>query len=214
MSKKDSLKKVVAKLNKETERNNAAFKKMNAAQKRVQIAKDVLEQLRLKRLTATKCVWFGKANGEPLFSSQELAKKNKDKDLQEVFGSMKSCKACAIGGMFMCAVEKADALKVKDLLSFDNEDEFGDDVEVHQEDAFEYLERFFEFDQLELIESAFEGGAGACSYYGDASDYINNIDDPSERMALIMKNIIVNKGTFDPSVKPVPTGWTVPGYKE
>lgn len=78
-----------------------------------------------------------------------------------------------------------------------------------------------------MIETAFEMGLGATysdqesahfCRIGDKCDKDGEcigiyIDDPGTRMRLIMENIVVNRGYFNPDKKPVPV-YTTPGFKE
>lgn len=170
---KEALKKSVAAANRRVAKENKAFEKMTPSQKRMQIANDVLEQLRIKRLKAKTGVWL---NTEKFLTKKEV---EKNVELQDLLKKQKSCDACAIGGMFMCAVELADKLKTSELLcgfksgkdlpkeykTLNGHAEDSNDVEVPDPgiemfDAFSYLEKFFSKDQLRLIELAFEAGNG------------------------------------------------------
>lgn len=187
-------------------RENKKFMALKPAEKRVQIARDVIAQLDAKRLVAKRFSWL-----RPDFRIDELAAGT---DLQPVFAASKRCVGCAIGGLFMCAVERANDLKAEDMGLSSLEDN-----SFEGQDAMRYLRRFFTKDQINMIETAFESGGGgtfvedgakwlACkNYFGQNCE----IADPETRMRLIMQNIIVNKGTFDPAMTPVST-WTVPGF--
>lgn len=195
------LKKSVAKENRRIARSNKEFEKMSPSEKRVQIARDVLAQLAAKRLIATPGIWLSGMRDNLLKSSDFV----KDPELQKVLGKTKQCTGCALGGMFMCAVERANKLKVGEL---SNDSQKSGNIEF--EDVFTYMEKFFSRNQLDQIESAFEKGEGASDVY-DANDWLEEVDDASERMRLIMENIVANKGKFVLSKPPVKT-WTTPGY--
>lgn len=197
------LKKVVAKENRRVERANKAFEKMTPSQKRVQIARDVLAQLASKRLVATPGTWLSGKNESDLLKSTDF---EKDTELQKVIGKTKQCTGCALGGMFMCAVERANKLKVGEL-----SDDAQQSGNIEYDDVFKYMERFFSIDQLHDIESAFERGEGATSSE-EGSEWLKEEEDASERMRLIMENIVVNKGRFDVYQEP-DRHWTTPGFK-
>lgn len=96
---------------------------------------------------------------------------------------------------------------------------------IHLNDIEAYLGKFFSKNQLKLIELAFESGTGgytsesdleqdAESFFGEFDivdekgkvlvegvDSGINVSD-SDRMRLIMENIIANKGRFDPTKRP------------
>lgn len=221
MSKKVKLAKLkdtVKKNNRRVQRENAVFAKLTPSEKRVHIARDVISQLRLKRLIATPGVWLTGAGGNDLFDQGEALEK-KDVEVQKILKEQKECTGCALGGMFMCAVETANKLKVKDLTDFyeptqrdiDDGDTGPELGEIDGDDAFKYLRRFFSAEQLQMIEAAFEQGEGAHDGGEAAKLFAENVEEPEDRMRLIMENIIVNKGRFAPHKLPVQE-WSTPGF--
>lgn len=213
---KDSVKKV----NRQIARDNEKFEAMTPTEKRVQIARDVLSQLRLKRLTAVSGVWLQGGDDSPLFENKDV---EKNPELKDILAKTERCEGCALGGLFMCAVERADKIKLGELAcvkeykeeakAYKNTPEYINDVEGTMEftDAFKYLKKFFSAHQLEMIEEAFEQGSGNCSTTNDhAAGFVIDIDDEEDRMRLIMENIIVNNGLFKPEKRPVQS-WTTPG---
>lgn len=203
-----NLKRAVANANRRTARANKKFESLTPSEKRVQIARDVLAQLATKRLIATPGVWLaGKHEDDELFSGKDV---EKNPELQSILNKSKQCTGCALGGMFMCAVERADKLKLTDLSDGAKESGVPD-----MPDVFKYMRRFFSNEQLEQIETAFEQGDGACSadddYDNEYSGWLPESCSPSERMRLIMENIVVNKGRFVVGKKPEMT-WTTPGF--
>lgn len=185
------------------EKNNKIFNALTPAQKRVTIAQDVLAQLDSKAIIATVGNWFN-MTGE--FNYDNTADTNnlsiKDKDIQD-FISNKECEACGIGSLFVAAIKRCDNFKVNKLQSFTETINGGVFAEVQMEDIFKYLQRWFEKDQLKLIEQAFELGDG---WFHDnknkeAMAYFSDVPDPEARMRLIMKNIIHNKGRFNLKTK-------------
>ena len=219
----NKLKKVVRSANRRTNAANEAFNKLPPSVKRVQIARDVLAQLDSKRLIAASGFWLTGANSGKLFDKADIIV---DAELQDVLSQTKKCEGCALGGMFMCAVERANKLKVGSL---DNEEGNG---QLSETDTFDYLKKFFSLEQLNLIEFTFEKGRGAAhgvpsdqqelalTFFGDDvydTDYVDDGNDdevgptPEIRMRLIMENIIANKGRFVVTRKPVLT-WTTPGF--
>ena len=203
LSKKSvALQKSLAKENRRITKANKDFDKMSAAEKRVQIARDVLAQLASKRLIATTGTWLAGSDEGDLFSRKDV---DKNPELQKVLSSTKKCAGCALGGMFMCAVERADNLKLGDL-----SDDSQSQKQLQTDDVFAYMEQFFSLEQLHQIEAAFEQGDGHASDE-DAADWLSEVDEASERMRLIMENIVVNKGKFLLEHRPVQE-WVTPGY--
>jgi len=166
------------------------FSKLTDAEKRVTIAKDVLKQLRAKRLIATHMVYFNSEKVEE-FYSQTIFNRDTELELSEVIKDEK-CNVCALGSLFVCAVDRLDKLK---LINFGR---------CQMQD---YL-MFFSKKQLDLIECVFEKDMGFMSEYMSkykskykldlkiAINYTKGIRSPAKQMEKIMKNIIRNKGTF------------------
>ncbi len=222
-TKKASFKKAVTAHNKAVNKSNKAFEEMSPAEKRIQIARDVLFQLNAGKLIASEGLWLGanREDDEDFISDKEIAK---DDELKDLLKKRKECYGCALGGMFMCAVERANKLKVSNLRLKDN----NDINTINGNDVFAYMKKFFSLKQLALIEIAFEKGRGAVSTGGRtaiidddfkievkegllAKYFVETIDEPSEKMRLIMENIVVNKGRFCPDKKPITKAIT-PGF--
>ncbi len=201
---KEQIKKIVKRHNRFTARQNAAFDAMTKPEKRVRIAQDVLDQIRTSRIIPTSGIYLtnmigkgdspGASNSVLYVSPQEV-----DKEISEVFAKMKSCNACALGSVFVCAVDRADKLKLKDLYgedelkSSDQMEKIDISEKADQSEMHEYLKKFFSLDQLEAIEAAFECDESDSKF--NSYDY-NNIDDDTLRLERVMKNIIRHKGTF------------------
>lgn len=200
----------VNKQNRRVRRDNAWFASLKPAEKRVAIARDVLSQLRLGKLVATPGVWLRDGGEEPLICAEDSVEK-KNVELQAILNKQEQCTGCALGGMFMCAVKRANKLKVKDLTDFTSEDGYEESVDVDGSDATAYLGRWFDQEQLSMIESAFERGDGA--FGSEAANFCADEEDAGERMRLIMENIIVHKGRFNPDVQPIAT-FKTPGFDE
>jgi len=215
-------KKLVQNSNRRIREANKKFEALTPSEKRVAIARDVLAQIHLKRLVPTAGVWLDAAHWRGLFTKNQV---KKDAELRDILKGTKQCEGCALGGMFMCAVERADKLKLSELESgvmynqeVENAKENGDTIDhitlddsaISESDAFTYLGRFFSRAQLDLIESCFELNCGT-SYTDVGDDFCPDEGDASERMRLVMENIVVNKGRFMPEKQPV-CHWTTPGF--
>lgn len=215
---KTQAKKLVATRNRQINKENKLFQSLTPAQKRVYIARDVLKHLDSEQLIARTGVWLeqGDPNKNFLFKlNGDRTKKDNDTEVRDILNKQNKCEGCALGGMFMCAVKVANKLKLGQMV--------GDDGGVSESDTFHYMRRFFSFDQLELIESAFEAGEGGATgtedsrtYFGDDpegySDPANEVE-PEVRMRMIMQNIIKHKGKFDPKDRPV-RQYAIEGFQE
>lgn len=134
---------------------NARFEAMTPSRKRIEIARDVLRQIRLGRINPQHGTYFDATREGP--DACEVTDATQVRDLTQ---QIESCSACALGSVFMCAVNRADALKVGDLQGFNASRLAARKRGMHFKsfDMRSYLMRFFSMDQLLLIENAFEGG--------------------------------------------------------
>lgn len=181
---------------------NLKFAQLTPGQRRVAIAKDVIQQIELGKIHPEAGVYIADV------------KTGDDKTV--------SCNACALGSLFACAVNKPELkAHVKDFLDVDAEEDIS--FAVDSTDAREMrrlLEPYFSLSQLELIETAFECG-NVTNSSGLSESYLNravsfgeryqpeedeygDFDEEEaremdrKRLVAIMKNIIKNNGTFRP----------------
>lgn len=181
------------------------FEKQTKAEKRVTIARDVLSQLDV-RLIATEGVWVGSKDSRRLPIGKDI-----NAEVCSLTRKQKKCEVCGIGALFVASVERADKLKVsalEDLRGLEMATP-GDFTGISESDCFDYLKRFFDDDQLDAIESAFERGEGTTHH--DSRDFAAAVDNAADRMRLIMENIVANKGRFKWHRSPVAT-WSTPGF--
>jgi hypothetical protein len=166
------------------ENKNQHFAALGPAEKRVAIAKDVLQWLRLGRLT-----------GQPGAYLWTHKPQRPDDWVETAVVNGFSCTACALGSLFAACADRVGGFG-RELMSFPS---------YHMR---EQLKPYFEMEQLVLIEMAFEGFA---EQYEEGHRYRNPAataycadlgrEQGDERLALIMRNIVRNKGTFVPEDK-------------
>lgn len=205
------------------------WKQMNASERRVSVALDVIAQLKKK----TMCR-FVPTNGNLVCSPEEMgdffgeiftSKKWKEKLQKEGIFSERivvkptdqvrdvlpdKCQVCALGAMFVCAVDRLDKLAIKDLEGSRTPGFNRVASGFVEKDVMRYLGDIFEEKQLRLIEISFEKGEGMFHHIdpyvadGDgellerALIFKKNLKDPKKRMLAIMENIVKNDGTFVP----------------
>lgn len=153
------------------------FNELTKAEQRVVIAKDLIARLQTGKFHPSPGIYL---------SVWDDYDDDPDAQVQTVLKG-KECEGCQLGGMFLCAVDHYNRLKVGDT-NLEHMDRL---------DASAYLKRWFDMATLIEIEAAFEG-------WDDGEDSGNKGDytawacdrDPEERMILIAKNIIKNKGRF------------------
>ncbi len=169
---------------------------------RVEIAQDVLKALKTKRINASHNGYMT-ADDEKL---ADLASAWEEEDLealmklsQEEYSPPKACDVCAIGAVFVAAVDRHDALKLSEVYKNSIDGDIGDDLMLP------YLNKWFEDSQLRLMEYAFENEFHGTNYDGPDDDvckaaeaFYEFYDEPGDRVTAIMNNIIENKGTFIP----------------
>lgn len=219
-------------IRKRINRDNARFAASSPAVQRVIIAKDVIAWLDTKKLQAKAGSYFESWSISGLKDKlydrfikydregNRLGGDEADAALQAKLESTEvqdivlkddfACKACALGGMFACAVGRADKLT---LAAYN----------VSRSNLTGYLGEFFSQTQLDLIETAFECSAyGSCREEPEDSDsgptdegqraidfgeeHTAVFDDEGmfkssgdeDRMRAIMGNIIANGGEFRP----------------
>lgn len=207
----------IEKLSEERRKKNATFAAVSPAEKRVMIAKDVLEHLDAKKIQAKQGAWVRSGDDWDGSIAHQDEKFDEFVQMCDVLDKVEACDACALGGLFVCAVKRADELTVKDALSWNKKD-----VIVNYDVLSNYMHQFFTGPQLRLIEIAFENGHGQytvtdelerqagdlfgrctleshCSRCdGDEEDEEDEIVAPDTRLRLIAKCMIRNNGDFVP----------------
>lgn len=180
---------LLAKIEEDRKNKNEAFDRLSPADKRVSIARDVLQQIWSGAYQPTNLTYFNADAAMPAF---EIAGPNGD--MQLILQNIIQCKVCAIGAIFASCVRQADKLTIGELLedapisnlqSSRNED--GITIDYSCAAGFTtYLEKFFSFEQLFCMEQVFE----------DWICWASEITNSSDRLMLIMTNIIRNWGVF------------------
>lgn len=185
-------------------KRNAAFKSATKEQRRVMIAKDVLAQLKAKKIIARRGRWL-----------VIPVKKSTPQDAQVCDVADKvTCSCCALGSMMLSEIRHNDAVTIGDADRDGRDWGYGmeknrvelwhKDSEVYQSTARngDRLRRYFTKAQLQLIEIAFESGDGNYSAFSRteerAAKLFTTKDGPDYRMRKIMENIIANNGKFIP----------------
>jgi hypothetical protein len=166
-------------------------RRLTKAELRVQIARDVIAQVKSRRLVAMRGNY-----GMVLLSSDEWdawMNDHEPTDLRALL-SGKRCEACALGSMFLAAVDRHDKIAMPPARA---------DTFTRREET-RYLSSFFSASQLDLIESAFES-TNICEYTRCFQDTVQRATKmflsrvrPRQRMIQIMQNIVDNEGTFRP----------------
>ena len=186
----------------EIEKRNQLFAAASPEQKRMLIAKDVIEQIKAKRFKPTSGTWVRPKmkNGAYLGVEEKF---DGDESVRELFIGKKipACDCCALGAMFMSCTTYNDGTSVE---AFEREIDWEFEEHVLKGKLSNGLNSFFSVEQLRLIETAFEGGDGAFMAEDDdkeaqkAASWYDAMSGDDKRMVAIMENIIANNGTFVP----------------
>ena len=191
------------KLKKEAKRvrdRNYRFKQMTPTQQRVTIAKDVLKLLEAEKIVARSGTYMDlgrKVESKDIWAGSGYWTGGEVEGVQvhQLIEAAPTCKVCGIGACFVAAVRRADQCKSTDM-SGTNDDHF----------MREYLEQWFDIEQIELVESAFEMDTSFynqerertkdVAYY--AQQFGKRYAKDGDRLAAIFTNIADNKGKFVP----------------
>ncbi len=179
------------------------FDKLTPAGKRSRIARDVLAQLDAKKLIAKQRVYVEPSGlyGWWVVDSQNPVVLSEYEN---------PCEVCALGSLLMCKVKYKNGFNTEQLHARRN--------------ITASLQDYFDVEQLNVIETAFEGrpeGSGIPSdyndrkppgedpyYFGDYRKYYSLFSDAEDRLRDVMHNIIANRGTFvlhnPPRMTPAP----------
>lgn len=188
--------------------DNARFEALSLPEKRVAIAEDLLERIRIGQLLPST----GSIVGFPSQLDDE-SEEYEGQDLPTVpikeflDTTTTTCSVCAKGGLLMAYIGRVNQLSFNDLKADikDNTSFCFDPESLHHKK----LREIFDLEQLVLIEVAFEGrvilGDGTGGYTYDNREMVQKArtfymthGDESSRLEAIAKNIIENNGHFNP----------------
>jgi hypothetical protein len=168
---------------KRIEKQNAAFHRMSNKRQRIAIAEDVLAQLKTERYRAEQGTYVQAYGLENLLETKSV-------DLQTVLlGDAPQCNVCGLGAAFCSMARLGDQATLDDVNN------------IHT-----MLEPIFGWQQVVLIESAFEGDDFSSGQHYILSEeeikacqnFFDKRPDDNKRLAAIFRNIIKNEGTFKP----------------
>ncbi len=178
-----------AQIQAEIVKRNAQFKDATKSERRVLIAKDVIQLIKDRKITLEPGVWV---------DTYSTVGDAYDKSLQQEFlaGNVE-CNCCGIGAMMLsCTLFKNKTKVGDDILG---------DVGRYYDSGDKFMNGFrelFSKTQVRLIELAFEQGTG---WYCDentaerkAVAFGEKYWDDEDRLTAIMTNIIKNDGKFIP----------------
>ena len=181
---------------------NTQFRKLKKTEKAVEVAKDVIIQINRRKFIPTHRAYI-----YPTFNGDEYINTTaKTGSIQKEMSNLIKCECCAIGGMFMSAINLGNSM------NFEDSNIYGADAcDLSDEKPKKIFESIFNKKDLLLIEACFEGSHSNLSRVATEaySIHFNSIDEanlcdlfkksynnPADIMIAICKNIIRNKGRF------------------
>ena len=174
--------------------------------KRVAIAKDALLQLKAGIYdpkfgngyvpTLDDVDFEGIANGCEILVGESAEKVELKSYLDKLVNKKKPCEVCAKGALFLSSVRKFNNFSIQDAADHNGDISYW---------ASNIAEDIFGVNNAKLIEAYFEGASSYLPVWLEqemvkidkfGAKYPNSV----ERLEVILKNIIKNKGTFKPEV--------------
>lgn len=180
----------------------AKDKKLTKKQMRVEIAKDVLKQLRRKDIPLKAACGYYVDGVLP----EEITIEGSEEIQKHVDVLQANCEVCQKGALLLSMARLYDKVTVADVF-YGSAIGHGCTASASGDEVTEKLKEFFSESQLELLESAFE----CCSFFGKrdyrefssvqrgAIGFGMGFSDAKKRCGAIVKNIIDNDGTFTPA---------------
>lgn len=191
--------------------------KATREEERVALAQDVIAQLDSKRFTATRGIYlsidgkldtllegvgtlireahsgdkWNKETGDWVYQEgSEEAQKELDKLLKEFLPPPENCRVCAIGAVFVAALDVHNKLKLEDMESVVN------DGTLEDGDMLEYLSTWFSYVEMRDMESVFEDHDRGYRFRETilSKDNPENLPIYERMMRGIMQHIIDTKG--------------------
>ena len=175
-------------------------------QRRVEILKDVLLQIKSGKFKAIK----GNYLSLPL-EIEEIKDNNPHKSAQEVLlNTTQTCGVCAKGSLFLSTIRKENELQICDLSYIDERWNAANKIDFDNSRG--RLNKIFKANNLDLIEAAFEKWIwyskkdkdyrsikdGNLGYIKNEklSKFVKKYRSPKDRLIAIIKNAIKHDGIF------------------
>jgi len=183
------------------EKRKEQWKNASKAERKILLAKDVLAQLRAKKIKTTTGEWLTFNVGGTKWDKKEEEICNLQVDFLNK--NIENCECCALGGLMLSCTLYQNKVNVPVSFGWYGsrllEVNFNG-LKEHDKIAKKQLSNIFSLTELKLIESYYECGNGLYGRLGkEFSDFWYDLTS-EERMIAIMKNIIKN-GKFIPEKK-------------
>jgi hypothetical protein len=175
-------------------KRNDTFRKLSLDDKRVAIAKDVLENIKTKKFEPQTGAWLG-------YRTHMGVAEDDDRGIREsVLSGQVFCTGCALGGLMLSCTLYNNKYKLHDI--YNSTDFTLGNVIIDEKPLKNNFNKIFLKEQLILIEMAFERGLGSFRSMTESREkaklFGQKFENSKDRLRNIMLNIIKNKGTFVP----------------
>ena len=184
---------------KKLEEKNKAFNKLSKIEKRIEIAKDVISQVKAEKFIA-KCGIY--------FSTESFNEFGQEESAQQILLGDKApkCTVCALGGITLSTIRKNNAVKIGVL-------QVKGGAANQRKLVADKTHNIFTKTQLDMMEIAFERQVmdRENPYFTNqdypfnntmigqkAIDFGSKYADINDRLVAIMENLIANNGIFKP----------------
>ncbi len=142
---------------------NIDLDSLSPAEKRVAIAQDVIKQIDGSKIIPKNNTWLHASEGQ-LITGEDVVN---DRGLKEVLCEMvKPCQACQLGALIFSTVRLLNKVSVREALGIRNYDpklnwHNNGTRSLSFSDMDSYLQKYFDTNQLEMMEFCFENGRGS-----------------------------------------------------
>jgi hypothetical protein len=172
------------------EATNQVFMEADLPTKRVMLAKDVITQLDIKRMTAYSTYFTPLAietvdpsyyhRTDWTFFDRNLVESSRD--MKDAMRSMPMCQVCGIGSLFVAAVQRLDKMRVADYSHYRaTHTSYLRKHELFSDDESDHIEAFFENYNFSTEHKAYRTNGWDCA-------------TPTDRLRRIMETIVETEG--------------------
>jgi len=180
-------------------------KKLTKSQMRVAVAKDALKQVQLENvvvLSGNGYVVNDELDNQICSINHDLEAQGKDTDkvelrehLDGILGKVSKCEVCAKGALFLSAIRKFNNFSLNRGSSKSIDGEASNETrKIFGKKNADLIEAYFEQSSPRKPFIVKDESDTSTEYYRWEDGYPND----KERLILILKNVIANKGTFKP----------------
>lgn len=165
------------------------YKSPKARKLAVEIAKDVISQVKAGRLVAAQCYGyvvgdFADTVKDTFYEAQSKSELDLQKLIKRKMTKKNPCTVCGIGSLFISKVNKFNNFNIASC-------------EISRPQIVKGLEEVFSKKELDYIEAVFENHMSISKETAGISDELESIyPDPNDKLIAMMESIIRNNGVY------------------